>query len=444
MPDAMFRRTLSPEAEFVLLGARTHLSGARAARFDELLAGVGSSSLNRPLHDARGTGLNWPGVLALSQGHRVTGLLGRHLSARAWRGVPEPIKKSWGRFFGAMTLHSATLSGELEQVTQTLEEAGIPVVSFKGPTLAHTAYGNGAVRPCADLDVLVSKAQVQHAHELLRARGYSHEAQLSPTQERAHLHVDSVFNLWRPAPESLVESFPEGFALELHWAITSPCLPFDLTFEDLAPRLGWMELPGANGSGSAPRVRTLAPPDLLLILAVHGAKHLWERLLWLCDIAQLLEQTPDLDWDALLRDAHERGIERMTALALSLTRDVMGARLPREVENWLSGQPQALRLASRLRSSLLAYTVRPAEDVEDNIFWREIEQPRPLLATNALLAQAIDSPWKRAGFFWHLATTPTALERAQVSLPPGFEPLWWVIGPFHAAQNRWRHFDRNR
>ena len=445
MPDAMFRRTLSPEAEFVLLGARTHLSGARAARFDELLGGLGSSSPNRRSSDPRSTGLNWPDVLALSQGHRVTGLLGRHLSARGWRGVPAAIKKSWGRFFGAMTLHSATLSGELEQVTQVLEAADIPVVSFKGPTLAHMAYGNGAVRPCADLDVLVSKSQVQRAHELLRARGYSHEARLSPAQERAHLHVDSVFNLWRPAPDSLAEFFPDGFALELHWAITSPCLPFDLTFEDLAPRLGWMELPGGNGSGNGgtPRVRTLSPPDLLLILAVHGAKHLWERLLWLCDIAQLLEQTPGLDWDALLRDAQERGIERMTALALSLARDVMGVCLPREVENWLSGQPQALRLASRLRNSLFTYTVRPAEDIEDNIFWREMEQHTPLLGTNALLAQAIDSPWKRAGFFWHLATTPSALERAQVSLPPGFEPLWWVIGPFHAAQNRWRHSKRN-
>ncbi len=442
MPDAMFRRTLSPEAEFVNLGARTHLRGARSARFDELLQ-ADSSPLNRRLNDSRQVGLNWPAVLALSQNHRVTGLLGRHLSARGWRGVPRPIALSWGRFFGSMTLHSATLSNELGRVTQVLEDAGIPVVSFKGPTLAHTAYGNGAVRPSADLDVLVSRSQVQRAHELLRARGYAHEAALSPVQERAHLRVDSVFNLSRPAPEELAAFFPEGFALELHWAITSPCLPFDLTFEDLAPRLGWMELPGLSG-GPPTRVRTLAPPDLLLILAVHGAKHLWERLLWLCDIAQLLEQTPDLDWDALLRAARARGIERMTALALALTRDVMGAVLPREVETWLSGQPQALRLASRLRSSLLSYTLRLPEDVENNVFWSEMEQHQPILEANSLLAQAIDSPWKRAGFFWHLATTPSAIERAQVSLPGGFEPLWWVLGPVHALQNRWRRFEQGR
>ena len=481
MPDAMFRRSLSPEAEFVLLGARTQLFGARAARFDELLQ-RGGSAPNEAF------GLNWGLVLDLGKKHRVMGLLGRHLSARSWRGVPRPVALSWGRYFGAMTLHGASLAGELAHVSHVLESAGVPVVSFKGPTLAHQAYGNSAVRPSADLDVLVSRSQVQRAHEVLRELGYAHEAQLSPAQERAHLRLDSVFNLSRPAPDALQGFFPEGFALELHWAITSPCLPFDLTFEDLAPRLGWMQLPGtashasvANASGSAKdltagaaalrsnglprgascndavapnapvagaygRVRTLAPPDLLLILCVHGAKHLWERLLWLSDVAQLLEHTPDLDWDAVLRGAKERGIERMTALGLSLTRDVMGAVLPREVENWLSTQPQALRLASRLRASLLWHRVWPPNDyaVEQEESWDTPDEELPVLQANRLLAQAIDNPWKRAGFFWHIATAPSAIERAQVSLPSGFESLWWLLGPVHALQSRWRRFERDR
>ena len=144
----------------------------------------------------------------------------------------------------------------------------------------------------------------------------------------------------------------------------------------------------------------------------------------------------------MLLTARARGIERMTALALSLTRDVMGAVLPREVEGWLSGQPQALRLASRLKSVLLDDTARFPKDSEDNS-WNEDQHP-PLLGTNALLAQTIDSPWKRAGFFWHLATTPSAIERSQVSLPGGFESLWWVLGPIHGVRNHWRRFERGR
>ena len=35
-------------------------------------------------------------------------------------------------------------------------------------------------------------------------------------------------------------------------------------------------------------MRVLAPNDLLLILCVHASWHLWGRLLWICDVAELI------------------------------------------------------------------------------------------------------------------------------------------------------------
>lgn len=455
MPDLMYRRSLEREEEFVTLGARTRLSGARAARFDFLLES-----------NARGESLDWVRVVALCEKHRVFGLLGRQLSARRWKSVPPLARARWDRYFAAVSLHSAALTGELLRVCSALEAAGIPVVSFKGPTLARAAYGNGVVRPFADLDVLVSRSQVQGAHELLRSLGYAHEANLSPWQERAHLQVDSVFNLWRPAPPELAGVLPQGFALELHWGITSPHLPFDFHFQDLAPRLEWIDLGTSNaqrgnrnaedfnaqiGTRNAekakhdfptsgfpvPRsgacVRALAPTDLLLILAVHGSKHLWERLLWICDIAQVIEHTPDLDFDILLRDASTRGVERMTALGLSLARDVMGTFLPREVETWLSQQPQALHLGAQLRASL--WELPDEEEVRMGLATGGLGESRTTLQMAALLARSVDDPWKRVGLFSHLVTTPSAIERAQMMVPPGLQSLWWVLGRLRSAHH---------
>jgi len=428
MPDAMYRRSLGREAEFVLLGSRTPLGGARAARFDALLD-----------ESASGAPLNWRAVLALCEKHRVMGLVGRQLSARGWKSVPRPAVATWNGYFSTLALQSMGLAGELVRACEALEAAGIPVVSFKGPTLAHSAYGNGAVRPSADIDLLVSRSQVQRAHEVLREMGYAHEANFSPAQEKAHLRADSVFNLLRPAPPELAGVFPHGFALELHWAITSPCLLFDLTFEYLAPRLGWMELPGTGDASGAPaKVRTLAPPDLLLILGVHGAKHLWERLLWICDVAQLIERAPDLDWDGVLRDAKTRGVERMTALGLCLARDVMGAALPREVETWLSGQPQALLLASRLRADL--WQLPEEEELRRAIANNGLMPSRSTLETTSLLARAIDNPWKRIGLFSHIATIPSATERAQIKIPAPLDSLWWLVSPLHTVHKRVRGF----
>lgn len=439
--DLAFRGTLSPEVEFVLLSARTRLEGARRARWEKLLRSGASFG-----HDEGG--LQWNVVLAVATSHRVLGLLGRHLSARSWKGVPGPVKSHIQHYFLRVTMHSNALKQELARVSHHLEAAGIPVVSFKGPTLGLAAYGNSVVRPSADLDLLVARSHAVRARDLLASLGYAPDIVISCAQERVALRVDSVFNLLRPAPSRLQDVLRQGYAVELHWAITSPCLPFDLDYNTVAPHLTWIGLPGVHAPGvhphnaagvghdaapvegqSAPfRVRALAPEDLLLILCVHGAKHLWERLIWLCDLAELLESTPDFNWDRLLEMARSRGVLRMTALGLGLMRDVLGTPLPRPVEAWLSTQPQALRLASQLRRQLLA----PLPDGRPS----DGQLSGHLLSADALLMQTIDARWHRLGFLWHLLTVPTINERATLDLPDSLNFLWCVVRPARALQKR--------
>ena len=431
--DLAFRSALSSEAEFVLLSARTQLQGARLRRWEKLLAS------SQPA-------LDWTLVLQLATSHRVLGLLGRHLSARSWSGVTSEVKQQLQSYLVYATIHSNALKHELARVSHRLESAGIRVVSFKGHTLGLAAYGNAVVRPSADLDLLVGRADALRARRLLATQGYSLEVTLHAQQEEQILRQDSVFNLSRPAEPSLQTVLSQGYATELHWAITSPCLPFDLDYSTVAPRLGWLELPGvasdafdasggasgeasgeASGGKELFRVRSLAPEDLFLILCVHGAKHLWERLIWICDLAELIEKTPAFDWAILLSAARERGVQRMTALGLCLMRGVMGTALPSEVESWLSTQPEALRLASHLRRQLLVSDVSNEGQLQGHT-----------LSADAMLMQTIDAPQNRLGFLWHLATVPTLNERATLNLPAKLDFLWCVVRPARALQKRWR------
>ena len=419
--DLAFRSTLSPEAEFVLLSARTQLQSARLKRWEKLL---GSSQ----------PALDWTLVLQLATSHRVLGLLGRHLSARSWSGVTSQVKGQLQGYLVYATIHSNALKHELARVSHRLESAGIRVVSFKGHTLGLTAYGNAVVRPSADLDLLVARADAVRARKLLATQGYSLEVTLHAQQEKQILRQDSVFNLSRPAEPSLQTVLSQGYAVELHWAITSPCLPFDLDYSTVAPRLGWLELPGVasnafdeSGDEKLFRVRSLAPEDLFLILCVHGAKHLWERLIWVCDLAELIEKTPAFDWTILLSAARARGVQRMTALGLSLMRSVLGTALPSEVESWLSTQPEALRLASHLRRRLLLSDGDNAGQLQGHS-----------LSADAMLMQTIDAPQNRLGFLWHLATVPTLNDRATLNLSPQMDFLWCVVRPARALQKRWK------
>ena len=43
-------------------------------------------------------------------------------------------------------------------------------------------------------------------------------------------------------------------------------------------------------------VKLLSAEDLFLLLALHAAKHVWEKLIWICDLARI-SQLPTLDWN---------------------------------------------------------------------------------------------------------------------------------------------------
>jgi Uncharacterised nucleotidyltransferase len=54
-----------------------------------------------------------------------------------------------------------------------LEDAGVPTLPIKGTTLADRVHGETGLRPTTDVDVLVPRAQIRSAVEVLRALGYA-------------------------------------------------------------------------------------------------------------------------------------------------------------------------------------------------------------------------------------------------------------------------------
>ena len=50
--------------------------------------------------------------------------------------------------------------------------------------------------------------------------------------------------------------------------------------------------------------------NLLLILSIHCAGHLWSSLAWLCDISELININGNFDWDKIMSNAGKLGIRR--------------------------------------------------------------------------------------------------------------------------------------
>jgi hypothetical protein len=76
-----------------------------------------------------------------------------------------------------------------------------------------------------------------------------------------------------------------------------------------------------------------------VILCVHGTKHVWERLGWICDVAELIRAHPAMDWQRVMALAKSSKSLRMVQLGLFLAHTVLQAELPEHVWKKLKGRP---------------------------------------------------------------------------------------------------------
>jgi hypothetical protein len=145
-------------------------------------------------------------------------------------------------------------TSELKGVLGALGAEEIAAVPLKGPFLAERLYGSAALRVSVDLDVLVAKADLSRAEDVLSAAGFAPGA------------ADDYHRPWRR----------ETTVVELHHDVENP-LAFDFHVESALRRTRAAEFQ---------RVRCwrLAPEDELLFLCLHGVRHRFERMNLIVDL----------------------------------------------------------------------------------------------------------------------------------------------------------------
>lgn len=77
-------------------------------------------------------------------------------------------------------------------------------------------------------------------------------------------------------------------------------------------------------------IRTLQNELLLVYLCLHGAKHAFKRIEWICDIDRLIRNS-EIDWEAALKTANRSHSKRSFYLALSLAYHLLHTALPSEI-----------------------------------------------------------------------------------------------------------------
>ncbi|HKG59652.1 MAG TPA: nucleotidyltransferase family protein [Pyrinomonadaceae bacterium] len=283
------------------------------------------------LRELAATEVDWEYLFLLARRHAVVPLVYVQLERHAPALVPPHVLARFKKHYVENSARNTILTAELCRLISLFNDAGIEAIPYKGPVLALFAYGNIALRRFVDLDVIVRKSDVLKAREILLNEGYKPAKSLSLSQQEHLLRTQHNMQFSRDQHQLIVE---------LHWEVAPHLFASTVNGERLWQNLITIDL---NGT----RVTTFTAEDLLFSLCVHGSRHLWERLSWICDVAELIARRA-LDWTALLERAASADTERMFLLGVYLAKRLLDAPLPAEVQQRCDSDPRLLSLADRI------------------------------------------------------------------------------------------------
>jgi len=304
------------EITFVLNCLRLHFGSSAAA------IALGQAIKHEP---------DWRRILTIAKHQGVVPLLRQSILQLDGTPFPDTVELEIRRVFGICAANSMLYARELTFIQSAFEGSGLRALALKGPALAVRLYGKLSLRPCRDLDLLVSRADLARAIDILWSLGYRLEQHTLPV------------NLALKRDKHLVLVHQErATRVEIHWAISLPSLHVNMSFDSL---WGNREVVSVLGT----RINVPCPNDLLLMLCVHWASHCWASLKWGCDIAAFVRVHPDLDWASVYRDAQRLGCSRMLLIAIELARDATGVALPDPVTWMPKADPAVLHLCRDVR-----------------------------------------------------------------------------------------------
>jgi Uncharacterised nucleotidyltransferase len=392
MPERLmqFRGARSgPEVDLLLCCARTQIS----------------PELSDQIRAAVQTQVNWMALIRLALRHDVMPLLYRSLQRVCPDAVPADILGPLGARYRQEAAQAQCRARELVRILSLFEEQGIPVVPYKGPTLAQRLYGDLALREFGDLDIMILERDIPRAQDLIRRDGYDFVFLKDVSKLADYVRSNRELQFHRS----------DGARLELHWrfALQLACVKHDP--ERFLQRFEMIWLAGVQ-------VPSLPLEVYFLILSLHGTKHKWGQLKLICDIAEILRQT-DLDWQYVLHEADDLGLKRMLAVGILLAEDPLGAVAPQELAQGLKIDRAARALAAEVRRSLFE---EPDENWHAQADYRFQSKIRERLGDRARM------------FFQSLLPrlNPNQRDRRFLALPESLSCMYYLVRPFRVAWER--------
>lgn len=360
--------------------------------------------------DALKQPLDWTYVSETARRNCVLPLVGWNL-ARKFDGFLSPeIKSRLDEYLQKQTQGNMFLTAKLIEIIKLFKSNNIRVLPFKGPLLAMQFYGNVALRSFGDLDVLVQMKDLETAIKLLEQNGYEPLSGINWLKKNdldiTHKDIKFVHR------ESKV-------LLELHWKLSNSYFALPLENHRL-----WNDLETASFGGM--KVNNLSFDDLLIYLCLHGGRHGWERLSWICDINEMVSSREGIDWERINKEAKRLGCEKALGLGLHLINELFARQTP--VLEWQKDKNGELfeELTRQIRARLF--------NDEPNLV--EINSRAWFLEEQLFHLKLREGLWDKLKLYvYHndiyikQIFSPNKADEELLRLPPWLSPVYYITRP---------------
>ena len=259
---------------------------------------------------------DWESLVDWALHFKVGGVFYREIKSRNFPTelIPVDVRNRLREAYRNLATMNTSLFFDVLKVLKSLADNQLPVIALKGPSLAKDIYGDIALRPMSDMDLLVKEEDLVRAGRTLLTLGYQQYFPAWESVLKTHHHLPPFTN-------------KSGTLIELHWNIVTPDSPIKVDLDGLWERACLIKVDNVE-------VRIFSPEDLFLHLCIHAGFHLQTGLdlIPLYDMAGLIKTSEDkIDWQIVIERATRWGGQKCVYLMLLLVRELLGAAPPDKI-----------------------------------------------------------------------------------------------------------------
>lgn len=351
-----------------------------------ILVGLTLGTLDAGTADLADPRIRWERLAATARDHRVAPLVHQSLDRLSVEAPLPPAARRAADICRALyeqnLARNAEVFDELSRLLDALRRASIPTIALKGAAMAPLLFGDVALRPMYDLDLLVPVEARDRAVGYLSALGYAIDpgapadlrararrsgllprdaGPLDATQTAA-VYARHHFHYYLRRPQ---QSFP----VEIHWHVTKPGVGLDI--QDFWAAAQPVTIHGVE-------TFALRPEHLLVHLCVHLAANAYSqlRLTRFVDFHVAIGRQA-IDWDLVFHVARHHCARRLVRVALGLSRAVLGVPVPRFVTG--GGSPAerlGIRVLARWWQRDLGPRAKRATPLARTLLWTSLARER--------------------------------------------------------------------